>query len=225
MIVVSLFDESGNMCRPWYEAGHECYCFDIKNKQTYDFMGSGSLAKVYGDLTDKDLIREIVDMKPDIIFGFPPCTDLASSGARWWKQKHLADPDFQSKAATLAQTVFDIAVQHKTPYMIENPVGRLSYYFGKPQHVFDPYEFGGYLPTDDKHPRWPNHIPPRDAYPKRTCIWSGYGFKFPERKPVPMDLAREANRQSKLGGKSEKTKEIRSETPRGFAVAVYEANS
>jgi hypothetical protein len=72
---------------------------------------------------------------------------------------------------------------------------------------------------------WPKHIPNRDAYTKETYLWTGNGFVFPEKKPVEPVLIKGSSPQwAKLGGKSLKTKNIRSATPRGFALAVYEAN-
>ena len=90
--------------------------------------------------------------------------------------------------------------------------------------IFHPYEYGGYIPQQDAtHPQWPDHIAPRDAYPKKTCLWTGGGFVMPETKPVEPENG--YSRQHKtLGGKSLKTKNIRSATPRGFAQAVFDAN-
>lgn len=90
--------------------------------------------------------------------------------------------------------------------------------------MFHPYEYGGYLPTIDEHPIYPEYIKPRDAYPKKTCIWSGGGFCMPEKKPVAV-MPGYSDQHNKLGGKSLKTKNIRSATPRGFANAVFIANS
>ena len=110
------------------------------------------------------------------------------------------------------------------PYFIENPVSVLATQWRKPDHRFQPYEFGGYIPLcQADHPRWPEYIAPRDAYPKKTCLWAGGGFIMPDLKPV--DVAGGYSTQHlKLGGKSQRTKDIRSATPRGFAIAVYEAN-
>ena len=46
---------------------------------------------------------------------------------------------------------------------------------------------------------------------------------MPEKKPVPVDSGY-SDQYKLLGGKSLKTKNIRSATPRGFAKAVCEAN-
>ena len=47
---------------------------------------------------------------------------------------------------------------------------------------------------------------------------------MPEKKPVEVDNGY-SDQHKKLGGKSLKTKNIRSATPREFAQAVFEANN
>ena len=72
---------------------------------------------------------------------------------------------------------------------------------------------------------YPEHIAPRDAYTKRTCLWTNDKFIMPELKPVDCETFGNSRQHRKLGGKSAKTKNIRSATPRGFAQAVFECNS
>lgn len=53
---------------------------------------------------------------------------------------------------------------------------------------------------------------------------------MPEKRPVPIgadqkDGQGQSKAHNKLGGKSDKTKNIRSATPRGFSVAVFLANA
>jgi hypothetical protein len=113
----------------------------------------------------------------------------------------------------------------KVPYFIENPVSVLATKWRKPNYTFHPYLYGGYIPQEEsEHPEWPQYIAPRDAYPKKTCLWTGNSFVMPDFKPVTVEDGY-ARQHLKLGGKSMKTKNIRSATPRGFARAVYEANT
>ena len=107
---------------------------------------------------------------------------------------------------------------------MENPVSVLSTLWRKPDQSFHPYQYGGYIPSDQSvHPKWPDYIAPYDAYPKKTCLWTGNNFVMPDKLPVkPKDGY--STQHLKLGGKSQKTKNIRSATPRGFARAVFEAN-
>ena len=69
-------------------------------------------------------------------------------------------------------------------WYVENPVGALSRLWRKPDYTFDPCDYGAYLSKTDTHPQFPKHIPPRDAYRKRTCIWHGSTFRIPQRRGV-----------------------------------------
>ncbi len=228
--VVSMFDESGNALRPWAEAGYICYAFDILNEFRIEHVGCGVIIYEYADFHDPVYISKIVSLHPVFLMGFPPCDDLAVSGTKHWVKKALIDPLFQDKAVSLVMTVPFVGMLIGSPWFFENPVGALSSKYRKPDFYFDPCDFGGYLPIDDVHPRWPDHITPRDAYTKKTGIWFGNGFIEPGRLPVePLILendngVRGSQQFMKLGGKSKKTKQIRSEGPRGFLKAVFLAN-
>lgn len=106
------------------------------------------------------------------------------------------------------------------PWMVENPVGKLSTLWRKPDYYFHPFEYGGYMSGEENafHPR----MPARDAYTKKTCLWAGNGFVMPEKNPV-QHIGKFCG-WAYLGGRSERTKQLRSLTPRGFARAVFEAN-
>jgi hypothetical protein len=238
-VILSFFDYTGEAVRPWAEQGFECHIFDIQHPEfllVFDAIeevgeNGGTIQKHHADLSDPLYWERVARAYRDVamVFGFPPCTDLAGSGARHWESKRRADPEFQAKAAEMALRVADLADRLGSPYCIENPVGALSTVWRKPDYRFDPCDFGGYLPEDDEHPRWPDYIPPRDAYNKRTCLWAGNGFRMPEPKPVDPIIISVGNKRgstqwAKLGGKSQKTKNIRSATPRGFARAALEAN-
>ena len=84
-MILSLFDYTGNMVKPWADAGHECLCIDTKHSIRADRV-EGRITYRWGDvrvMTPTDLPL------PSIIFAFPPCTHLAVSGARDWKRKGL----------------------------------------------------------------------------------------------------------------------------------------
>lgn len=230
-IVLSLFDYTGVAVQPWVNAGFKAYCFDIQheteatvlNKQT-----GGALHKRGLDLYDqKNLAALVQEFKGRVafIFGFPPCQSLAVSGALHFASKRAKDPDFQVRAAGHAMAVADLAEKIGSPFLIENPVSVLSTIWRKPNYKFHPYQYGGYIPADKaSHPQWPDHIAPRDAYSKKTCLWTGGGFIMPAPLPVACESFGASRQHQKLGGKSLKTKNIRSATPRGFSQAVFEAN-
>ena len=187
------------MVEPWAEAGYTCYCVDLQHPpgETRD----GNLIRVGAD------VREWLPpfTKVAILFAFPPCTHVAASGARWFKDKglgHLIE----------ALQCFDAAVRlaewTRAPYLIENPVSTVSTYWRKPDHRFDPCDYGGYL------------NPPGDAYTKQTCLWTGNGFVMPPPKPVPPT---DGSRMVRLPPSRDRAN-MRSVTPRGFARAVFESN-
>lgn len=51
--VVSLADLTGNMVRPWAEAGCECWCVDVQHsirKDRMEEVGAGLIHYVWGDM-------------------------------------------------------------------------------------------------------------------------------------------------------------------------------
>lgn len=231
--VISLYDYTTVSVQPWAEAGYECWCYDIQHPEHETIqVGDGKIHKVNADLHDKETIFALCDAFKDldvaIVLGFPVCTDLAISGAAHFARKAEKDPEFQVKATRYAMLCKVLADTLDVPFMIENPVSRLSTLWRKPDYSFHPFEYGDYIDDSEaEHPLYPEYIAPKDAYRKKTCLWTGNGFKMPEKRPVDPE-AYHGNGYStammKLGGKSMRTKNIRSATPRGFAKAVMEAN-
>ena len=227
-IVISLYDFTGEACRPWAEAGYTCYAYDIQHP--VEGRTEGNITYRHADLhkvsTFEALVEEFGDNGPLVEFGmaFPVCTDMAVSGAAWFKKKAAVDPEFQTKAVNYATLCADFFEALGVPYFIENPVSVLATKWRKPDYSFHPYEYGGYISDSQAaHPRWPAYIAPRDAYPKKTCLWTGGGFVMPTKVSVTVPTGY-STQHKKLGGKSQRTKDIRSATPRGFAKAICEAN-
>lgn len=202
-IVLSICDRTGNMVEPWAEAGYECWCVDIQHYPGYDpSHRRKNIFKIGADILDWQLPKE----KWAIVFAFPPCTHLAGSGARWWKGKGLRK---LSEAIALVARCAEICEESGAPWMLENPVGALSTHWRKPDYKFDPCDYAGYL--DD---------PTEDAYTKKTCLWTGNGFIMPPTKPVYPD---KGSKMHKLPPSPDRAN-LRSETPKGFARAVFAAN-
>lgn len=231
--VISLYDYTGEAVKPWAEAGYTCFCYDIQHPidpVRVEYSNGGSISYIRADLHDKTSLDSIANVfnltGSGIAFGmaFPVCTDLAVSGAAHFAKKAAADPEFQVKASNYAKWCAEIFDTIGCPYFIENPVSRLATLWRKPDFKFHPWQYGGYINASEaNHPKWPEYIAAFDAYPKLTCLWTGGGFIMPEQKPVPVEAGYSAQHR-KLGGKSMKTKNIRSATPRGFAKAVFQAN-
>jgi len=196
-LVLSLCDRTGNMVRPWAEAGYACITVDVQPAAHFMPNVMPIQADVCAFLPPRTAYTAV--------FAFPPCTDLAVSGARWFREKGLYG---LSAALKIVEACARICEWSGAPWMLENPIGTLSSYWRKPDFTFDPYEYGGYL------------SPSGDAYTKRTCLWTGGGFIMPAKRPVPPV---EGSRMHRLPPGPHRADQ-RSETPIGFARAVFEAN-
>lgn len=208
---------------PWRDAGYECFAYDVAHEDTQ----KDGINFLHADLHEQSTLDEIAefhDGRAVFLSCFPVCTDLAVSGAAWFAKKREANPNFQIEAANHAMACAAVGEYLGCPYFVENPVSVLSSLWRKPDYSFHPFEYGGYLPKDDQHPTWPEYIAGRDAYSKKTCLWTNKLFTMPARKPIDCESFGNSKQHAKLGGKSAKTKNIRSATPRGFAKAVFEAN-
>ncbi len=201
--VLSLCDRTGNMVQPWLDAGYEAITVDLQpsptaNKARHHFVA--------------DVTRWRYPLqfgRPACVFAFPPCTHLAISGARWFKEKGLGS---LIDALRIVEACREICETSGAPFMIENPVGTLSTYWREPDHTFDPCDYG-------------------DPYTKRTCLWTGGGFVLPPMiKPGDMfgqptwvepTLGSVMHKMAPSGARGD----LRSVTPTGFARAVYEANA
>lgn len=204
-IVVSLYDYSGRMVEPWAKNGYECYCLDIKHNKRYtENVVSGNITYIPADLRKDKPSDLIPDKQIAIIFAFPPCKNLAVSGARWFKEKGLSG---LADGIQLVETATKFCGKYNAPYMIENPVSTLSTYWRKPDYTFHPYEYDGFVKDDE-------------AYSKKTCLWVGNGFNMPQKSP-----AEEYDDRIHKMPPSEDRSEKRSMTPKGFAKAVYYENS
>ena len=228
--VISLCDLTGIMVQPWVDAGYRAVLVDPQHEQQSNQGGAEKLP--FTILEAMPRLSEIIKNEDVVfVFGFPPCTDVAVSGAAHFESKRQKDPHFQAKAALVAEQCRMIGMACGCPWGFENPVSVFSGIFGKPDAIFHPFEYGGYLHEGVSHPLYPDYFPPQDAYGKKTCLWVGGGFVMPEKRPVPIATGQVDGRQgqskahNKLGGKSDRTKNIRSATPRGFARAVFMANA
>ena len=199
-IVISLFDYTGHMVAPWAEAGYRCYCVDLQHAPGETHFGNVTL--VGADV--REWLPPFAPVK--ILFAFPPCTHVAASGARWFKDKGLGS---LVAALQLFEATVRLAEWTGAPYMIENPVSTVSTYWRGPDHTFDPCDYGGYLD------------PPDDAYTKKTCLWTGNGFVMPKPKRL---RPKEGSRMHRLPPSADRA-DARSATPRGFAEAVFQSNA
>lgn len=205
--VISLCDLTGNMTQPWVDAGYQAVLVDPQHRTTHV---DGEIFKIAGTIEDAmgRLGKIIREHDIAMVFGFPPCTDMAVSGARWFESKRQADKMFQAKAVMVAEQCRTIGRLSGAPWFVENPVSVLASAFGKPQHTFHPADYTGYEPGDN--------------YTKRTCLWTGGGFVMPA--PFKDESLGEPDNRIHFASPGPERANFRSATPMGFARAVFEAN-
>lgn len=99
----------------------------------------------------------------DLLIAFPPCTHLASSGARWFKEKAQEQRD----AVTFVKALAEAPIEK---IAIENPIGVLSTLWRKPDQIIQPWQFG-------------------HGETKATCLWTK---NLPQLSPTEIVTGREA---------------------------------
>lgn len=71
----------------------------------------------------------------DMMLCFPPCTHLASSGARWFKDKQ----EEQLSALNFVRLLLNANI---SKIALENPIGVISTQIRKPDQIIQPWQFG-----------------------------------------------------------------------------------
>lgn len=200
---IFLCDLTGRMAEPWAEAGYECFCVDVEHSIRRERI-SDHIHFIWGD------VRSWCPpggLKIAFVAAFPPCTNVANSGAR----------DFATKGGAMLRDALETfeacrmaCAWSGAPWMVENPVGVFSSipHIGKPDEYFHPWHFTGFCPEDN--------------YTKLTCLWTGGGFVMPKQFTDP-SLGKPDDRIHKAAPSADRA-DFRSATPRGFAKAVFEAN-
>ena len=211
--LLSLFDYTGNWSLPYQVNGWNVIRIDrkIKNEDNFQTFNVDIM-----DIDTEWMYENIFDNYGTIdgIIAAPPCTDFAVSGAKHWKTKDKTQNTLFGKFNRLDhfieltnQTLRIIDLCQPLFYAIENPVGRIQKLIpeiGKPWY-FQPYWYG-------------------DEYSKKTGLWGKFNKPKPTNIVEPVKYSYGSKTQ-RLGGKSEKTKTLRSITPLGFAHAFYSVNN
>lgn len=71
----------------------------------------------------------------DLMIAFPPCTHLAVSGARWFKDKQKE----QKEAIDFFLSLIHAPIPR---ICVENPIGIMSTLYRKPDQIIQPWQFG-----------------------------------------------------------------------------------
>ena len=178
-IILDLCGGTGSWSQPYADAGYDVRIIDPQMDGQDVRLFHKPKEQIYG------------------VLAAPPCTVFASSGARWPR----TDDDYIQGLSVIDACLRLVVTTQPVFWALENPVGKLVRWLGKPKMYFDPCDYG-------------------DSYTKRTCLWGE--FNTPEVHPVePTDGSK---MHLQYGGKSVRTKIMRSITPPGFAKAFFEAN-
>ena len=183
MKVLIACEESQTVCKAFRERGHEAYSNDI-------IECSGGHPEWHLQM---DCFEAIKLMNWDLMIAHPPCTHLASSGAKHFRQKQL-----DGRQASAIEFFMKLTVTNITKVAIENPVGIMSSIYRKPDQIIQPWQFG-------------------HGETKATCLWLK---NLPKLQPTNIVDGRE-QRIWKLPPSSERAK-LRSKTYEGIARAMAE---
>ena len=231
-VVVSLFDSTHTGLGCWINRGFVCYAYQHEPSVAQHRVETlGSLRRCTTDLYDTDCLNAILERHADEVafaFAAPPGRDLSVIGARFWRQKRLQDPEFQERAVASIVAIDELFATWAVPYYISNPASsQLGKLWKPPRFKFQPCDYGGYLPTDDKHPLYHDCVPPRDAYTQQQGLWTGGGFRMPQTRPVKpkwrVYVAKSVGKTRRISPivySTTKSRGARASTPRGFAQAV-----
>jgi hypothetical protein len=179
--------------------------FDFSGNWSRPYREAGGYRVIQIDLKlGRDILKwdYTIEKSVDIILAAIPCDNYALSGARWFCEKDKDGRTAYSQKL-VAKTKEIIDYFNPEIWVIENPMSRihkLNPWMGKVKFKFNPYDFG-------------------DPYQKTTWLWGAFN------NPIKNPVENNGNwMHTNLGGKSERTKMLRSTTPMGFAYAFFEAN-
>lgn len=82
-----------------------------------------------------DVFNQLYRSHWDLLIAFPPCTHLAVSGARWFKDK----AEEQKKALVLVWRLLNAPIER---IALENPISVISTRIRKPDQIIQPWQFG-----------------------------------------------------------------------------------
>lgn len=171
-IVVSLFEISGELSRPWVEAGYQVHTLDIQSGQDISALDVETLT------------QELEGIEGDVhaVLACPPCTDFSRAGAHTWSAKD-ADGRTAASVELVRQALRAVEFLKPAVWMMENPPGRLSRTAGipHPRLNFQPHHFG-------------------DAFTKQTLLWGEFNPNLPTANVAPegslTEMVRDPNARS-----------------------------
>jgi site-specific DNA-cytosine methylase len=122
MKVLVACEYSGTVRDAFIAAGHEALSCDLLPT---DVPGP----HYQGD------VRDVLHDGWDLMIAHPPCTHLAVSGARWFKDKQAE----QAEALDFVRLLLDAPIER---IALENPISVISSRIRKPDQIIQPWQFG-----------------------------------------------------------------------------------
>jgi len=214
--VISLCDLTGNAVKPWVEAGYAALLVDPQHGTT---RTEGNVTKFAGTIEDAmPLIGELIRARRvAFVGGYPPCTNLAVSGAKHFQRKmtdkewkHYRGPNMWIDAMRTVQECANVGQLSGAPWFLENPKSRISTLWRKPDYKFQPWQYTAYEEEDN--------------YTKETWLWTGGGFIMPAPALDAEVLLTPPDNRIHFASPGPERANFRSATPMGFARAVFNAN-
>jgi hypothetical protein len=120
---------SGVVRRAFRDHGHDAYSCDLLPAE------DNSPHHIQGDVLQILSTSQYDSRIWDLAVFFPPCTHLAVSGARWFKQKKQE----QVAAILFFTSIYNLPMKRLS---IENPIGIMSTLLAKPDQIIQPWQFG-----------------------------------------------------------------------------------
>lgn len=128
MRVLVACEFSGVVRRAFRDRGHDAWSCDLLPTE------DGSPFHFKGDVME--LLNEMPWVEPfEMMIAHPPCTHLAVSGARWFKEKQAE----QREALVFVHDLMRAPVKR---IAIENPISIISSRIRKPDQIIQPWQFG-----------------------------------------------------------------------------------
>lgn len=122
MKVLIACEFSGRVREAFKKMGHDATSCDL--------LDSEIQGKHY-----KGDVRDVLNDGWDMMIAHPPCTHLAVSGARWFKNKRKE----QKEALEFVKLLLNAPI-HKIA--LENPISVISSRIRKPDQIIQPWQFG-----------------------------------------------------------------------------------
>ena len=167
MNILVACEESQRVCEAFRELGHTAYSCDLLKcsggREQWHIMND-VIPLLDGNCTFTTMNGETHTQNGrwDMIIAFPPCTDLAVSGARWFERKRQDGSQRKS-----IEFFCKILTADCDKIVIENPIGIISGDYVKQYYPDIAAKYGLPLkPTQIIHP-WMFG----DNFNKSTCLW------------------------------------------------------